>query len=323
MNSKHLNQKLLSHRGRCRDCKEGSIGAIKTALKSQIPYLEIDVRFTKDKKIVIFHDRFIKGKKSKFNIFSKTLEEIRVEERIDEETLPTLERVVSICRLHNQNTTSKTILCIDLKDNAELSEKCIELVKDIPQQINFYTWTPKVVFDLYQNMLKNKISIPIFFSHVRTDSFYNNLPFILKIPFLEKFAKKKYDAVFLDENNYSNEMGENSYGCAHIALFREIPSDLIFILKETNGGVCVTTKISELKNKSEISKFDQNKQNFLESLRSEGLKIAVFGGVVNKIDSKEKIEVLARKKYVDIIFCDLIEAYTSFKQDLLYIRLCP
>ena len=294
MDKMSLNEKLLSHRGRCRNYEEGSIKAIETAFESQIPYLEIDVRFTKDKKIVIFHDRIIKGKKSKFNIFSKTLEEIRIEEGISEEILPTLERVVNMCRLHNQNTASKTILCIDLKDNAELSEKCIEIVKDISQQINFYTWTPKVVFDLYQNMLKNKILIPIFFSHVRTDSFYNNLPFILKIPFLEKFAKKKYNAVFLDENNYSNEMGENSYGCAHIALFREIPSDLIFILKETNGGVCVTTKINELKDRSKISKFVQNKQNFLESLRSEGLKIAVFGGIVNKIDSKEKISTCKR-----------------------------
>lgn len=82
---------ITSHRGSCYYCNENSIKSIEKAIESGCDYVEIDLRTTKDNKIILSHDDNLKRLYNK-DVYIKelTLQEIN---NISNGEIPTLEEV--------------------------------------------------------------------------------------------------------------------------------------------------------------------------------------------------------------------------------------
>ena len=92
---------LIAHRGVCEKGKENTKSAIKDALtKEYISGIEIDVRLTKDKKIVLCHDITINRTSNGTGLISKmTLKELKKYNfgtKTKKEKIPTLNEILKI-----------------------------------------------------------------------------------------------------------------------------------------------------------------------------------------------------------------------------------
>ncbi len=95
--------KIIAHRGHLIDLPENAIGSIKKVLKLTPDYIEIDIEFTKDNKIILLHDPDLERTTNGSGwVRDKTLKEIRklrlkgVEGNTTSESIPTLEEVMKI-----------------------------------------------------------------------------------------------------------------------------------------------------------------------------------------------------------------------------------
>lgn len=87
---------FIGHRGTSIDYDENSIGAFEAALKSGANYIELDVRKTKDNKLVIFHDSEVdRITHSKGLLENYTYSEIaRMRLKLNNSHIPTLNEVL-------------------------------------------------------------------------------------------------------------------------------------------------------------------------------------------------------------------------------------
>ena len=86
---------VIGHRGAAGLAVENTISAVRKALELGVKIVEVDVRLTSDKKVVVFHDedlRRLAGIDKK--IRDLTLNELR-EIRINDENIPTLDEVLA------------------------------------------------------------------------------------------------------------------------------------------------------------------------------------------------------------------------------------
>ena len=99
-----LIERPIAHRGLFnRNYPENSLGAFENAVKNNFG-IELDVQFTKDKKVVVFHDDNLKRMtKDKRNVNELTYKELKNLKLLDtNETIPLLEEVTvheNVCPL--------------------------------------------------------------------------------------------------------------------------------------------------------------------------------------------------------------------------------
>ena len=122
---------ITAHRGSSLKARDNSIEAINIAIEEKADYIEIDVRRTKDNKLVLSHDDvFIKNSGESFNISESNFNDInrkRIFSIGKDDKIVTLEKALKVIR-------GKSKINIDLKVNndeelisklvAELIEKC-------------------------------------------------------------------------------------------------------------------------------------------------------------------------------------------------------
>lgn len=121
---------LIAHRGVCEKGKENTKSAIKDALtKEYISGIEIDVRLTKDKKLVLCHDITINRTSNGTGLISKmTLKELKKYNfgtKTKKEKIPTLNEILKI-------ETNKIIL-IEIKEEKKENN---DLIKNLYSAIN-------------------------------------------------------------------------------------------------------------------------------------------------------------------------------------------
>lgn len=148
---KHTNNGVVmiaAHRCAHLDYPENSLPALKEAIRLGIDIAEVDVRFTKDKHLVIMHDKTINrttngnGKVSDF-----TLEEIRKfrlkhKDSITQAVIPTLEEVLLTAK-------GKILIDLDIKED-EAIDAIMDLVTRTQTKDN-------CLFLVYENALAKKI----------------------------------------------------------------------------------------------------------------------------------------------------------------------
>lgn len=118
--------KIIGHRGAAGLALENTKASFLAALDYKIDALEVDVRRTKDGKLVILHDRHTgRVAKEKVSIGSKTLAELRQMALHDGHEIPTLEQVFSI-------VGGKTPIVIDIKDSG-VADEIIRLLEAFPE----------------------------------------------------------------------------------------------------------------------------------------------------------------------------------------------
>ncbi len=113
---------IYAHRGAITFAPENTLKAVKKAIELGVDGVEIDVRLTKDKELVVIHDKKVdRTTNGKGHVHSFTLEEIKELEIKGGEKIPTLEEVL-------KETKMKCKLNIELKISGA-EEKAIELIE--------------------------------------------------------------------------------------------------------------------------------------------------------------------------------------------------
>ncbi|MCQ2968781.1 MAG: glycerophosphodiester phosphodiesterase [Clostridium sp.] len=120
---------ITAHRGSSLKARDNSIEAINMAIEEKADYIEIDVRRTKDNKLVLSHDDiFIKSSGESFSIADSILREINnkgIFSRGNDKNIVTLEKALKLIR-------GKAKINIDLKVNTDkelLSKLVVELIE--------------------------------------------------------------------------------------------------------------------------------------------------------------------------------------------------
>lgn len=274
MNNKKINQ-ILSHRLRGFDNYEHTEKAITEAIKSDILYLEIDTRVSKDKVIYVYHDAtypISNGKK--INITQVNSNFIQKTPHLYGHTILTLDRLLEI---FSNRINKKQKLCIDIKDYG-FEKEHIKLVEkyNLLNYIIWISWIPQTLIELHK-LIPNTSKV---LSFIPLQKFYlmanilEKLP-IIKIPFIDIVVMgKKYFNSSLTTKNLA-------IGFQHAYLTKELPIELVNLLKSSQGGICIqkeffTKDIKEyckthnlilflfsIKNKEEYYKYSKYNANIL------------------------------------------------------------
>lgn len=138
----------IAHRGlHTKDIPENSLSAFENALKNNYA-IELDVQFTKDKEIVVFHDENLK----RITNDTRNIEDVNYDELKNlrlgntNEIIPTLEEVLEL-------VDSKVAILIeikDCKDYIELSEKTYEILKGYEGNYAIQSFNP-FILEWYKN----------------------------------------------------------------------------------------------------------------------------------------------------------------------------
>lgn len=138
----------IAHRGlHTKDIPENSLSAFENALKNNYA-IELDVQFTKDKEVVVFHDENLK----RMTNDTRNIEDVNYDELKNlrlgntNEIIPTLEEVLEL-------VDSKVAILIeikDCKDYIELSEKTYEILKGYEGNYAIQSFNPFIV-EWYKN----------------------------------------------------------------------------------------------------------------------------------------------------------------------------
>src|SRR3989344_3635632 len=114
---------LIGHRGACYYKPENTISSFKKALQLNCPYLECDVRLTKDSQIIIMHDKTLeRTTNGKGSVKDFTLKELKKLDVGNNEKIPLLQELIDLVK-------NKAKIAIELKGGREIVEKVLQLIK--------------------------------------------------------------------------------------------------------------------------------------------------------------------------------------------------
>ena len=224
---------IFGHRGSPTYITENTIASFEKALDQKVDGLEFDVRCTRDKKVIVFHDKNLKrlaGKNK--NVKSLTLHEIKKIKLKNGEEIPLLEEIVPLLqqtKVINIEIKSDSLFggfdtlstVIEFIKNNSLEKKCIvssfnplvllKIKKTSPAVIIGYLYNKKVIFHSWHNLF--------WITRVKPDSLHIHYSLLdswivwwsrkrgLKINSYtinnkSVFSKDKIDGVFTDNKEY-------------------------------------------------------------------------------------------------------------------------
>lgn len=269
---------ILSHRLRGFDNFEYTEKAIKKAVKSNVLYLEIDTRVTKNKVIYVYHDAiYTTIDNKKINITKVNSDTINKNIHSNGHQLLTLDRLLEIFATRlNKNQK----LCIDIKDYG-FEKEHLRLVQkyNLTNNIIWVSWIPQTLSSLH--MLTPNSPKVLSFMPLHKFYFLGDILekiSIIKIPFINIVAMgKKYFDINLSKRSLA-------IGFQHVYLAKELSIELLNILKESNGGLCIQKEFFT----EEIKKYT----------KQHNLTLLLFS-----INSKEEYKKYSKYK-VNILFAD-------------------
>lgn len=268
-------KKLLSHRLRGFSEPDNSIPALKHCLNSQIKYLEIDIRVSKDGLLIVYHDPYIRDSGEKLYLHEMIYSDII--ERFSADGIPTLEYFIET---YLEGNNSNSILCLDIKDFGYETELFALLARyDILEKIYFISWIPETLLRLAELGVSQKL----FFSYYPLD----------KRP-LSNILSKIITNISMYVPPYFHITGnrflltENSKylrGYQRVVMTTQLPEDILIILQQTGGGVCIEKRLLSSKLLSKLKRLD--------------LQVWVFG-----LKNDDEYFDLETNPQVDVIFSD-------------------
>lgn len=133
----------IAHRGLYNEIyPENSIGSFKNAIKHKYS-IELDVQFTKDKKIVVFHDsnlyRMTKDERNIYDVSYKEVKNLRLLN--SDEKIPTIEEVLEVI----DGRVGVFIEIKNSKDILELCEKLYNIIKNYDGKYTIQSFNPAVL----------------------------------------------------------------------------------------------------------------------------------------------------------------------------------
>lgn len=186
----------IAHRGlHTKDIPENSLSAFENALKNNYA-IELDVQFTKDKEVVVFHDENLK----RMTNDTRNIEDVNYDELKNlrlgntNEIIPTLEEVLELA-------DSKVAILIeikDCKDYIELSEKTYEILKGYEGNYAIQSFNP-FILEWYKNNASEVIRGQLSGTFTEGSESLNSFEkFVLKNMLLNFKSKPNYIGYELD-----------------------------------------------------------------------------------------------------------------------------
>jgi len=218
------NTKLLSHRARGFGYAESSYSAIKAALISGIPYLELDTRVNGEGIIYCYHHSRIRIGAAIKRTRNATADDF------SRKHVSHLESVLQLIKEHIQPLQK---LCIDIKDFG-FEQQHLELVAnyELMSQTVFISWIPQTLVALH----RLAPDCTLIFSHI-------NLAFSPLLAALANglIGRKEIgllDFVVMGQQGISSEL-KHQVGFQHSVFADYLPNELVDILRSCGGGICV------------------------------------------------------------------------------------
>ena len=119
----------IAHRGYSEFYKDNTIEAFIKAILHNFDMIELDIQLTKDQKIIIYHDTFIKNTNNSYFIIDLTYEEIK---SIDN-NIPLL---IDLFDILIKNKNNDFPLYLDIKGTKRIVPHLIKIIKDFKKKYN-------------------------------------------------------------------------------------------------------------------------------------------------------------------------------------------
>ena len=117
----------IAHRGYSEFYKDNTIEAFIKAILHNFDMIELDIQLTKDEKIIIYHDTYIKNTNNSYFIIDLTYEEIK---SIDN-NIPLL---IDLFNILIKNKNNNFPLYLDIKGTKRIVPHLIKLIKNIKKE---------------------------------------------------------------------------------------------------------------------------------------------------------------------------------------------
>ena len=194
MKKSFLTTNLIAHRGLHYNYLENTLGAFKEAIKNNY-IIELDIRLTKDKKIIVFHDNNL------FRItgINKNINESTYEELNKIINIPTLQKVLNL-------VSGKVPIIIEIK----LSKKLFQLEKELSKLLDNYNYRFAIQSFNPLSILWFRINKPKYIRGYLINSIYSKniiINRLLNSRMLNKILKPNYLGVnlqYLKNNKIKN-----------------------------------------------------------------------------------------------------------------------
>lgn len=194
MKKSFLITNLIAHRGLHYNYLENTLGAFKEAIKNNY-IIELDIRLTKDKKIIVFHDN---------NLFRIT----GINKNINESTYEELNKIINIPTLQEvlNLVSGKVPIIIEIK----LSKKLFQLEKELSKLLDNYNYRYAIQSFNPLSILWFKINKPKYIRGYLINSIYSKniiINRLLNSKILNKILKPNYLGVnlqYLKNNKIKN-----------------------------------------------------------------------------------------------------------------------
>ena len=276
--NKDLLGKLLSHRLRGLSQFEHTPSALEWACNSNIPYLEIDARVSKDGEIYLYHDPITGNDIDGSFAFAQSCSH-QVELFRFTNGQPLLSLTETLERF-KRRAYQRQILCIDIKDYG-FEDRYIELVRaaDLEDHVYFVSWIPQTLIRLWELGARS----PLILSHwnlLKLGKLGNVLTRMLKDRIV-RFG----NFVFMGVNKIEANLGSLSHGYQHSLICQEIPDILLEVLISSSGGI--------------IMHFSMMGDALASYCLYHKLKLWLFSAR----DTRQYIRY-AKNPAVDVVFCD-------------------
>jgi glycerophosphoryl diester phosphodiesterase len=259
-------KKAISHRARGTKFKENTLNAIKEVAKEDFFMgIEVDVRFS-DKNIpYIYHDPL---------------------PSINNHKLTKLEDFLVWWA---ENDVKNKKLFLDIKDIGFEKEILDLLEKYHIQNVEFISLSPQTIKNFYEEFKKRNYTHSLYLNYLRADTVLSSVLRFLLI-FKKVICVRKF--IFVNQDYWQSIPSKYNRGYIQVPVFKSISEDLITILRETKGGVCIPWHFNN---------------NYFKKYKNQNLKIYIYGGLFGKISIiifKWQYNLLAKNEDVDLIACD-------------------
>jgi glycerophosphoryl diester phosphodiesterase len=270
-------EKLLSHRLRGFSEIEHTKSALIHALESEVPYIEIDTRVSKDGQIYIHHDssgNFIEGK---VRICEQNEGSIKSLHYKNGESILLLSDLLAT---FTDKAAPHQILCIDIKDNGFESDH-LDLVRrlDLESRVIFISWIPQTL----KRLKELGATSPLFLSHLNLKKFSSLGNFIHSV--LKKRIIRISQYVMIGSERMESPLNGLKHGFQHSSICMDLPEKYIRILGEHDGGIGVPTRLVC--------------PTLIDYAANNGLRLMAFS--VNNLNDYLKYSAMDG---LDIVFCD-------------------
>lgn len=248
------------------------------ACASDSPFLEVDVRVSRDGEMFLWHDSRT-GKLGDVDLgFATTCAQdlSRVRHRNGEAILNLREALgIFLTKSHPGQK-----LCLDIKDFG-FEETYLRMVREanLESQVCFVSWIPQTLFRLWEL----QTTAPLVLSCCNLLQL-GPLGTALDA-LLANWRMRLNSMVILGHNKASSPLGSLAHGFQHGLFCRQIPTPLEKTLASSRGGICVHRWLAG--------------RRIAEYCRESGLQLWVFS-----TETTQEYRHYASSAGIDVVFCD-------------------